>query len=204
MKDYRTTQTRLLKRKQWLKDRLAHVKQRLQKLKKKDHKKKPVHNAGALRAIDWAHNQIGITEKPANSNRGPKVDVWEKHFGMVGQPWCGAFVGMAIEQGGANPDTRIVFTPYIIEDAKAKRNGFEGWYPVSQAKPGDLALYNFDSDPDPEHVELIVRVSSGTINTIGGNTSSDDSGSQSNGGGVFAKTRATSLVIGVARPLYKS
>ena len=54
-----------------------------------------------------------------------------------------------------------------------------------EAKYGDLVLFGAD-----EHIEIVVANNGdGSYTTIGGNTGSGDSGSQSNGGGVFMRTR---------------
>ena len=62
-----------------------------------------------------------------------------------------------------------------------------GGYIISggEAKYGDLVLFSTD-----EHIEIVVANNGdGSYTTIGGNTGSGDSGSQSNGGGVFMRTR---------------
>ena len=82
----------------------------------------------------------------------------------------------------------------------------DGWVavPSSEAKAGDIALYRFKSGPgEPEHGELVVGpLEDGKFNDVGGNTSNDADGSQTNGGGVFAKLRDPSLLTCIARPLY--
>ena len=72
--------------------------------------------------------------------------------------------------------------------------------PVGQAKAGDIVFFQFDDDAQPDHVGIVTsNDGKGTLRTIEGNTS-EGKGSQSNGDGVYAKKRAYSLVMGVARP----
>jgi predicted outer membrane repeat protein len=79
----------------------------------------------------------------------------------------------------------------------AKRNKL---VPVGEAKEGDIVFFQFDNDPQPDHVGIVTKnmKRTKTLKTVEGNTS--DKGSQSNGGAVYAKKRSYSLVMGVARP----
>jgi peptidoglycan hydrolase-like protein with peptidoglycan-binding domain len=58
--------------------------------------------------------------------------------------------------------------------------------------------------PRIQHVGFVEKVNGdGSIVAIEGNTSGGDSGSQDNGGGVFRRVRARSLIVGFGRPPYK-
>ncbi len=74
--------------------------------------------------------------------------------------------------------------------------------PVGQAKAGDIAFFQFDTDAEPDHVGIIKYNNTALkyLQVIEGNTSADKSGSQSNGDGVYLKRRSYSLVMAVARP----
>ena len=65
---------------------------------------------------------------------------------------------------------------------------------VSVPKPRDIIIYNFG------HTGIVESVSASTITAIEGNTSSGDTGSQSNGGGVFRRVRSKTLVTAYIRP----
>jgi hypothetical protein len=163
---------------------------------------------GRLRAVQWALAQVGTIEHPPNSNTGPKITQWEKHWGAqyVGQPWCGAFVGIACIRGGAHPTSRVVYTPYIRDDAAAGRNGMEKLVRLQDVQGGDLALFDFpDSSTGIQHVAMVRHKYNGrgTIDTVEGNTSAGASGSQDNGGGVFTRTRPVQYVVAFARPRYE-
>jgi hypothetical protein len=156
-------------------------------------------------AVAWALRQVGTTEQPAGSNRGPKVSEWEKRMtGTSGYPWCGAFVGNAIEQGGkGNITARIVYTPYIYDDAVHGRNGLErvvwrdgaGFGKEKVAHTGSLVLFDFGSG-GIKHVAMLRQPwkGSGLLRTVEGNTSFGPGGSQDNGGCVARRDRDPSLV----------
>lgn len=160
---------------------------------------------GVDAALRFAAAQVGTTESPAGSNDGPKIRTWWQLTGYGSPvPWCGCFVNACIIAGGCENGKgwAIGFTPAIVAHA---RRGAGGWSWHAEGKPGDLAL--FDSGPGGDiavHVGIVEkRMGAGSYQTIEGNTSSGDGGSQSNGGGVFRRQRSTSggfHIIGFARP----
>jgi hypothetical protein len=175
-----------------------------QKARAKARLKQLAHSASAVIAAALRH--VGKTESPDGSNTGPGIvsRCQKAMLGNDGWPWCGAFVGFFLERTGRVPISRrrIVYTPSIVADAKAKVNGFSGWYPVKKAKPGDLALFDWDSGDNvvANHVELVVRnLGGGRLECVGGNTTKG--GQDNNGGGIYRQVRQSGL-IGVARPRY--
>jgi hypothetical protein len=156
--------------------------------------------------VNAALRYVGKTESPAMSNRGPGIisRCQKAMLGVDGFFWCGAFVGYFLEKVGGVPISRkrIVYTPSIVADAKAKANGFEGWHPVAEARPGDLALFDWmiNDGITANHVEIVVRnLGGGKLECVGGNTSKG--GQDNNGGGIYRQIRSGGL-IGVARPRY--
>lgn len=164
--------------------------------------------AAPAKAVAWARSQRGTTESPAGSNKGPKITAWQEAFGswLVGQPWCGVFVGTALKRAGVKVTGRVAGVVLILEDARLGRNGFKsivyrrstGQGRVDAGAPGD-AIGMFG---ESTHVELIQRRVSGGYLTVGGNTSPGTVGSQSNGGGVFERVREDSQVAYIVRPDY--
>lgn len=171
---------------------------------------------GPAAAVAYARSFIGTTESPAGSNSGPThtnakgqkggVTFWEAYWGLGPCFWCLCFASYcAKEIGGAKISGNCVFSVAIEEMA---RNHSNGWVqvPVAAAKPGDISIWKFDGPNSPsDHGELVVE--DGVREDVGGNTSPDSGGSQSNGGGVFAKqvpapTRSLSQLSMVVRPLY--
>jgi cell wall-associated NlpC family hydrolase len=162
---------------------------------------------GPERAVSWALAQVGTIEHPAGSNRGPGITTWQRRWlGSDGFPWCGAFAGYALEQAGVTglSPRRIVFTPAILADARAGANGFEKAVPLTQARRGDLVLFNFPGGDAVDHVGIVTAPYDPArgLPTVEGNTSSGNAGSQSNGGGVFTRLRPASSIAGIARPRY--
>lgn len=160
-----------------------------------------------MRCVRYALSFVGTVEHPAGSNGGPRIDEWQHRFGMAHQPWCGAYVGAMIEHLGVDMSARVVYTPYIKADAQAKRNGFAKWFTdPAEAQGGDLALFDFpDSVLGIQHVGIVRHkpTKRGVVPTVEGNTSSGNSGSQDNGGGVFTRERPTQYIVGFARPKWK-
>lgn len=158
-----------------------------------------------FRALDYAQSHIGTTEHPSGSNRGPYITDWQHAAGYRDAvPWCGCFVNACLMAAGLPSGTPwgIGYVPYIASHAKAGIDGWK-WIPADQGQPGDLAC--FLSGGEWVHVEIVTDHTQSAYQTIGGNTSSSAEGSQSNGGGVFRKTRSTTgsfRIGGFARPPY--
>lgn len=151
------------------------------------------------KVMAWAKKQVGTTESPAGSNWGPQIGEWIKYTGYTGPVfWCGCFACYGVcNIGKAKIPVRIRlgYTGYITADANAGVNGLTA-VPFSSARAGDIVVYSFD------HIGLVDRVDGDTLYTVEGNTSSGSSGSQSNGGGVFARVRSRADVVTIARPNY--
>jgi hypothetical protein len=163
--------------------------------------------AGPEAALVWARQWIGKTEQPPESNMAPwGLTDWQRALGawLVGQAWCGTFVGTALKHAGVAITSRVAGVSLILDDALNGRNGFDRVIfrrrtnsgSVGAGKPGDaVGLFG-----ESTHVELVEKRVPGGYQTIGGNTSSGSSGSQSNGGGCFRRFRPDSAVVYIARP----
>ena len=162
---------------------------------------------GPAAALEFARKHIGVTESPAGSNSGPEIAKWTKATGYTCPVfWCGCFVNVCIMAGGLPSGAGwIGYTPYIVSRAKA---GTGGWSWHASGKPGDLALFDTPGGDPAVHVAIVEKkLSDSSYQTIEGNTSAGDGGSQSNGGGVFRRVRSTQgnfRIIGFARPPYPS
>lgn len=157
----------------------------------------------AKKAIAYAQAYEGTVEDPGRPNRGTQVDKWERLVEMIAQPWCGAFMYAVLRHAGVKGlSTRMRYVPYILADAKAGSNGMDKVVPLSAALPGDLLIFNWDGG-EPDHVGMYLgRDKNGGILTIEGNTTSGSAGNQSNGGGVWNRTRLPANVQAVVRPRY--
>jgi hypothetical protein len=153
---------------------------------------------GPAAAIAYARKYRNMTESPPGSNRGAKIDQWQRMCGIIAQPWCGCFVNACLVAAGFPTQEWLRYCPSI--EAKARSGDARwSWHSIQDARPGDLVLYGRTT---AEHVELYA----GAGVTYGGNTSSDNGGSQANGGGVFERRRNFGApgfpARGVARPPY--
>ena len=161
---------------------------------------------GVEDALAFAAAQVGIRERPAGSNSGPKIDDWIRAGGYNGPvPWCGCFVNACIMAAGLPSGAGwIGYTPAIVAHAK---RGIDGWSWHSVGQPGDLALFDTPGGDPAVHVEIVrERLSDTRYSTYGGNTSAGD-GSQNDGGMVARRDDRATVgafpIIGFARPPYK-
>lgn len=141
--------------------------------------------SAGLDVLKVAAGELGNTEYPTNSNR-TKYGAW---YGLDGNPWCMMFVQWCFAQAGRP-------LPYRTASCAAMLSWYRKHQPervVSLPEPRDIIIYNFG------HTGIVESVAAGTITAIEGNTSAGESGSQSNGGGVFRRTRKKALVTAYIR-----
>ena len=166
--------------------------------------------AGSLlrTALDVAAEQIGEREVPLSSNRGPMVDEYLRSVdaGLLGQPWCMAFVHWCFQQAAARhgvanpaPKTASVWTGWetaqtmpgveVVAAADAARDS-------SKVTPG--MVFFLDTGGRTGHTGFVSDIVQGRLVTIEGNT--NDGGSRE-GIGVFTRTgrRMDSINLGFVR-----
>lgn len=150
----------------------------------------------SAKVLSVARSQLGYTERPAGSNRTK----YGAAFGMDGYPWCAMFTWWVFRQAHGNGDLHpeIAWTP-----------GLARWFREQDRfgttpKVGAVAFFDFPDSVDRiQHVGIVEAIAAdGTLQTIEGNTSSDDHGSQANGGGVFRRHRKPHLVKLYGYPRY--
>jgi len=145
-----------------------------------------------------AKSQIDYQETGNNDT------MYGKWYGLNNQPWCAIFVSWCYDQASL-----------VKTVAAQNKKGFAScdaglkWFvkqnkliPVGDAQEGDIVFFQFDNDAQPDHVGIVVKNMKRikTLRTIEGNTSSDNNGSQSNGGGVYLKKRSYATVMAIVRP----
>jgi peptidoglycan hydrolase-like protein with peptidoglycan-binding domain len=160
--------------------------------------------SGRDSTMNHLSKRVGYTEYPANSNcdnRSDGIRTAQDHTAGGGtwlryQPWCGCWCFYGLEAGGVAGLGSWMASVASIEDyAKRGQGCFKGWTTDrSKVKKGDLAVIGGYG----VHVETVRGFSGSSTLTYGGNTSSGSSGSQSNGGGAWARTRSPSEVRGYA------
>ena len=141
-----------------------------------------------------AAGELGTTEYPAGSNN-VKYNTWfygreVRDTPTTKYPWCMAFVQWCFAQAGLR-------LPHVTASCSNLLSWYRKYQPervVTNPKPRDIIIFNFG------HTGIVESAAASTITAIEGNTSSDDAGSQSNGGGVFRRKRSKSLVTAYIRP----
>lgn len=171
------------------------------------------------RALRWLTNHRGITEDPPGSNSDKRADgisAAQRRIGTpVGGSWCGTWAASAALAGGVHMTAawRWAAVRFIEADAQAKTNGFRGAVvgPIKNSGSQWSGVFRADLVTlfGGEHVETIrscawIYRKLGLIRTEGGNTSSDNGGSQANGGGAFTRWRRISDIHVIAKVDYPS
>jgi hypothetical protein len=153
------------------------------------------------KVLEVAANEIGVREEPPGSNKGKRVQQYQRLVGIdPGEPWCVAFVYFCFETAA---DALNVKNPMEEEDCKTGSvldlwNRARGAKHVStlthddalddpsKVKPG--AVFIISTGSGNGHTGLVVRVTGNRLETIEGNT--NDGGSRE-GVGVFRRTGRT-------------
>lgn len=148
--------------------------------------------------IAHARKHLGYVEGANKDN------MFGKWYGANHSPWCAAFASWAVNAAGhgeliAGAQTKKGFNSCGKGIAFFKSK--DAWFPVAQAKPGDLAFFDWDHDGEQDHVGIVVEINlkKKQIKCIEGNTSDK---SHSNGGVVQEQWRNFSVIMGVGRPAY--
>jgi len=146
------------------------------------------------RVIATATAELGVRESPSGSNRTK----YTRAFGLTG-PWCAMFVWWVLLNAGAG-DARRTVTPSFAS-CQAVRDTLSRMGRLRRnkrdARPGDIALYQFDRDRAMDHIGIIVEVTALGVVAIEGNTSATHKGNQSNGGMVARRFRPWSVIAAV-------
>jgi hypothetical protein len=147
--------------------------------------------------ISQAQGNIGYQEGAGNDNKFAATAKHPNH-----QPWCATFIVACFVKAGALAAIKSTSSCIdLLKWGKTKKTIVE----LKDAKRGDLILMDFTGSKIPQHVGIAASDYSPvtkSISTIEGNTS--DSGSQSNGDGVYRKVRQDKFVFAVIRPLWSN
>ena len=164
--------------------------------------------SGREAALAHLSKRLGYTEQPGGSNsdnRSDGIKTSQRHTAdggtwLDGQPWCGCWCYYALETADVKGiDSHLASVASIEDAARSGAKCYRGWTTDrSKVKPGDLAIIGGYG----VHVETVRGFSGSNTLTYGGNTSPGSGGSQSNGGGAYARTRYPSEVRGYAMVRY--
>ena len=152
----------------------------------------------ADRLLQLARGELGVTERPAGSN---KVKYNTAYYGREvsgsGYPWCCTFVWWLFQQAGASSlffgGGKTAYCPTLLTH-HAKQMVWEDY------RPGDVIFFNFSGKASAAHVGICEKWDGENITTIDGNTGS---GNESNGGAVMRRTRNKKYIVGAYRPAYR-
>ena len=145
-----------------------------------------------------AGSHVGYVEGPRDNET-----TFGARTGYNFQPWCGSFTDCVLIDAGQLGEPSSVYTPnganaYRRLGRWVDRNG--------PAQPGDIVYFDWQGGTGSggvDHVGIVTGVRrDGQIETIEGNTSPSNAGSQSNGGGVYRRVRPRSVIAGFGRPAY--
>lgn len=147
--------------------------------------------ATASQILTVAQSQIGYKEGKNN---------WTKYgqeYGMNNCSWCMIFVWWVFKHAGGESLIKKSASCTAEWNAMKSRSVSK-----SALKPGDVVFFDWDHSGDCDHVGIVESVGSSRVTTIEGNTSSGNSGSQSNGDGVYRRYRTYSQIAKAFRPAY--
>lgn len=143
--------------------------------------------------VKTAAAEIGVTEKPKDSNR----QKYGKEYGTNGVAWCCQFVWWVFKHSNASHlfygGKKTAYCPTLMNYYKK-----QGQFHKKGYKEGDIIFFDFNGNGQPDHVGIVEKVSGNTVYTIEGNTSTKN---DANGGSVMRRVR-TKNILGVARPNY--
>lgn len=155
------------------------------------------------KVLATAAAEVGTMESPANSNN-VKYNTWYYGRAVSGAryPWCAVWVWWVLAQCGGskllNGGKKTASCSVLADYAKKK-----GLWVTGNYQPGDLVFMNFSNTTATQHIGIVEKAKDGYVYTIEGNTSSGDTGSQSNGGMVAKRQRALKYIVGGYRPKYE-
>lgn len=146
--------------------------------------------------IAVAKKEIGYKEGKNNANK------YGAAYGMNNVYWCMQFVWWCFNQLDKflfYDGKKCASCSQLMNWAKSK-----GQWVTKEYQPGDILIYDFpNTSVKTDHTGICVTANKSKVTSIEGNTSYGSSGSQSNGDGVFKKTRPISVVLGAYRPKYE-
>lgn len=150
---------------------------------------------GAQPVLDLALTQVGTVE-----GRGGGTPFHDQYGIADNQPWCAVWVWTVFANAGRGDLVpKTAWTPAMAQYYRDR----DRWSDTPQV--GDLVFYNWVGDGTNriQHVGIVLAVSPDSITTLEGNTSPGAGGSQSNGDGVYQRTRPrNSSIVGYGHPAY--
>lgn len=160
----------------------------------------------ASKVLQVARGELGYS-RWSDPAEGTKYGRWmagvtgQAWYGASGVAYCNMFTSWVLARAGVKEPSPgyFAYVPYTIQayTQQGKKLGNK-----HNAAPGDLVCFDWDGDGIADHIGIVEANNGGYLTCIEGNTSGSWQGSQSNGGGVYRRTRYWSSVIAILRPAY--
>ncbi len=155
----------------------------------------------ALAAAELGYNRYDDEEEGTKYGRWYAATVGDRSFAASGVPFCAMGVSYILAKAGMTPPGGFfAYVPYGINNARARGR----LVPIRAAVAGDLACFDWDGDGLADHIGFVEANRGSYLQTIEFNTSGSHNGSQSNGGGVYRRTRKWDGICAVIRPEYSN
>lgn len=139
--------------------------------------------------LNKAIEEIGTYEADDRSVK------YSNQYGLPKQDWCVMFVWWVFFQCGLSNlflNGRKTASCGALYQYALNNN-----YLTSNPQKGDLALFNWDGNRNPQHIGIVEKVSTNKVTTIEGNTIISN-----HNNGVARKTRSTEYVVAYIHPAY--
>ena len=125
------------------------------------------------RILTVAASQLGTVEDPRGSNNVPYNTAYYGHpVSGSRYPWCMVFIWWVFREAGLSAlfydGAKTASCTTLMKWAKYKQQWVTGDY-----KPGDVLLYQFDSDDYADHTGILVSVQGNRLQVIEGNTNDE-------------------------------
>jgi cell wall-associated NlpC family hydrolase len=167
----------------------------------------------AADVVKAAVSKIGTVEKGGADGKSGNIvefwDWWKAQTGQndQGQSWCAVFVSWCYAQVPGGSALVAAKTPHGFIYCPDGVNFFKAHHQIvdpKTAQPGDIIFFDWENKGIADHVGIVEKNNKANLTTIEGNTSEEGAkGSQSNGGGVYRRTRYFGPTIhAVARPIW--
>ena len=134
------------------------------------------------KAVEYAQKYLGYNAADGSADLFFSISNVNKGQSSSNLAWCGAFANYVLQESGIHVPSwfKNIYNPdYCPEVANAAINS-GAVIDRSQAKAGDIILFDQDADGEKDHIGIVTGVDEdGTVHTIEGNTWDDFTGAQS-------------------------
>ena len=127
-------------------------------------------------ALIVAQGELGVAEQPKGSNRGPRVEIYQRGFDgadyLVGARWCARFARWCFETAAKQLGQPSPFGGWKSDLASALK-----WRTQAQLRrcwttepaPGRVGVHLADDGSGHGHVTICAHVDGAWVTTVGGN-----------------------------------